>query len=110
MLCYKQPENLEQFLIEILKQRKEQGPRSIVYNEAELQNIFTLFDLKGEGHISKDQCLQALKTLANSEFHFTKVQEADIPDKVDMFSFIKLWYVRSRFTPANPPLLAAMKS
>ena len=56
ILSYKQPENIEQFLVDMLKQRKEQGTRSIVYNEAELQNIFTLYDLKGAGHISKEQC------------------------------------------------------
>ena len=56
IICYKQPENLEGFLVDLLKQRKEQGNRSIVYNEAELQNIFTLYDLKGAGNISKDQC------------------------------------------------------
>ena len=85
----------------MLKQRKDQGSRSIVYNEAELQNIFTLYDLKGAGHISKDQCKEgnthlyiyngiALKTLANSEYHFTKAQEANISDKVDLFTFMKV--------------------
>lgn len=85
MLSYKQPENIESFLVDILKLRKEQGNRSIVYNEAELQNIFTLYDLKGAGNITKSQCKEgkrisfisnyiriALKTLANSEYHFTK--------------------------------------
>ena len=70
-----------------------------MYNEAELQNIFTLFDLKGEGTISKDQCIQgklnslnlkALKTLANSEFHFAETEKAKIGDKVDLFTFMKL--------------------
>jgi hypothetical protein len=32
----------------------------------------------------------ALKTLANSEYHFTKAQEASIPDKVDLFTFLKV--------------------
>ena len=32
----------------------------------------------------------ALTTLANSEFHFTKAQEASIPTKVDMFTFMKI--------------------
>ena len=32
----------------------------------------------------------ALKTLANSEFHFTKAQEANIQEKVDLFAFMKL--------------------
>eukprot|EP00347_Sterkiella_histriomuscorum_P005506 403356354 len=90
ILCYKQPENIEQFLVDMLKQRKEQGTRSIVYNEAELQNIFTLYDLKGAGHISREQCKEAMKTLANSEYHFSKTTEANIPEKVDLFSFIKV--------------------
>ena len=32
----------------------------------------------------------ALKTLANSEYHFSKVTEANIPEKVDLFTFMKL--------------------
>mmetsp|Transcript_689 Transcript_689/g.803 ORF Transcript_689/g.803 Transcript_689/m.803 type:complete len:123 (-) Transcript_689:58-426(-) len=90
IVCHKQPENLEQFLVDVLKQRKEHGSRSIVYNEAELQNIFLLFDLKSEGHISKEQCKEALQTLANSEFHFKQTDSEAIPDKVDLFTFIKL--------------------
>ena len=36
-----------------------------------------------------DDFVLALKTLANSEFHFTKAQEAVIPSKVDLFTFMK---------------------
>merc|ERR1712166_1482479 len=90
ILAYKQPENLENFLIDILKQRKLNGNRSIVYSDTELQNIFTLYDLKGAGFISKEQCREALKTLANSEFHYQKAQEIPMQDKIDLFGFIKL--------------------
>lgn len=90
LLAYKQPDNVEQFLIEQVKLRKENGSRSIVYTDQELQNIFTLYDLKGAGNISKEQCREALKTLANSEFHFTKAQDAVIPSKVDLFTFMKV--------------------
>lgn len=31
-----------------------------------------------------------MKTLANSEFHFTKAQDAVIPTKVDLFTFMKI--------------------
>lgn len=89
-MAYKQPENVEAFLVEQVKNRKDNGSRSIVYTDQELQNIFTLYDLKGAGHITKDQCREALKTLANSEFHFTKAQEAVIPTKVDLFTFMKV--------------------
>ena len=54
MLAYKQPDNLEQFLIETLKQRKVNGNRSIVYTDSELQNIYSLYDLKGSGFISPE--------------------------------------------------------
>ena len=70
ILAYKQPDNLEGFLVDVLKQRKLNGNRSIVYSDTELQNIFTLYDLKGTGQITKEQCREALKTLANSEFHY----------------------------------------
>ena len=56
MLAYKQPENLEGFLIETLKQRKVNGNRSIVYTDSELQNIYSLYDLKGSGFISPEVC------------------------------------------------------
>ena len=36
LLCYKQPENVEPFLVDMLKQRKELGTRSIVYSDTEL--------------------------------------------------------------------------
>ena len=117
LLAYKQPDNLEQFLCQQIEARMKNGSRSIVYTEAEMQNIFTLYDLKNSGHISKEQCREgklgndlhriyecvtdiivshlpflflALTTLANSEFHFTKAQEASIPTKVDMFTFMKI--------------------
>jgi hypothetical protein len=87
-------------LIDQIKERKQHGSRSIVYTDTELQNIFTLYDLKGSGSITKEQCREgksfaanpstALKTLANSEFHFTKAQEASIPSKVDLFQFMKV--------------------
>ena len=36
ILAYKQPENMETFLIDVLKQRKINGNRSIVYSDNEL--------------------------------------------------------------------------
>lgn len=90
MLAYKQPDNMEAFLIETLKQRKINGNRSIVYTDSELQNIYSLYDLKGSGFITPEQCKEALKNLANSEFHYKKAEEITIKDKVDVFGFIKL--------------------
>ena len=36
ILAYKQPDNLESFLIDTLKQRKTNGNRNIVYSDTEL--------------------------------------------------------------------------
>ena len=36
LLAYKQPDNIEQFLIDQVKIRKENGTRSIVYTDQEL--------------------------------------------------------------------------
>ena len=32
----------------------------------------------------------ALKTLSNSEFHYEKAKETNIPNKVDLFTFMKV--------------------
>ena len=66
------------------------GNRSIVYSDPELQNIFTLYDLKASGYITREQCREALQTLSNSKFHYQKAAEFTLPDKVDLFAFIKL--------------------
>ena len=47
---------MEQFLCQQLEARMKNGSRSIAYTEAEMQNIFTLYDLKNSGYISKEQC------------------------------------------------------
>ena len=57
------PDNLEDFIIEQLNIKKEQGAKSGIFTESEVQNVFNLFDLKKEGHISKDRCVKGKYTL-----------------------------------------------
>ena len=64
---------------------------SVIYSENELDNIFKLFDLRERGYITKDQCKKALVTIAHSEFHYKKVLDEDIPDKVNIGKFKELW-------------------
>lgn len=59
--------------------------------------MFNLFDLKKEGHISKERCIKgkirnnlAIQTMASSSFQFSSVELQEIPEKVDSFQFIKL--------------------
>ena len=98
IIAYRQPDSLEGFLVQQIEARMKNGPRAIIYTEAEMQNIFTLYDLKNSGHITKEQCREgknssayifktfqffeltlicivfiALSTLSNDEMHFTTV-------------------------------------
>ena len=56
-LCTSQPqtpEDIKAFITEQLRQRKQKGEKYAFYNVIELTNVFSLFDLKSEGTISKD--------------------------------------------------------
>ena len=52
-LCYQQPENINDFLIERLRHKQKQGFKTGVFSKEEICNIFVLFDLKREGYIDK---------------------------------------------------------
>ncbi len=43
------------------------GFKTGLFAPEEIKNVFTLFDLKKAGVISKDQCKSALRTLASQE-------------------------------------------
>ena len=62
-VAYRQPEKLEQFLIERLELKKEQGLKSGIFTEDEARNIFKLFDLKQEKKISRERCIKGLQTM-----------------------------------------------
>ena len=78
-------------MVEQLRLKKQQGRKTGIFGDGEIQNIFTLFDLKNEGWISKERAKEALKVLANSEHQFTAVEEKQIPEKVDGKEFQRLW-------------------
>jgi hypothetical protein len=89
-LAYRRPENIEEFLIEQLENKKAQGINSGIFTEQEVHNVFNLFDLKKEGFISKDRAIKAIQTMASSSFQFKSTEIEEIPEKVDSFVFIKL--------------------
>ena len=70
LFAYKQPDNMEQFLCQQIEAQIKNGSRSIVYTEAEMQNIFTLYDLKNSGHISKDQCREGKQMASIYVVHY----------------------------------------
>ncbi len=100
-MSYKQPEEVESSLADFLTVKKEQGARSGIFTESEVQNVFNLFDLKKEGIISKDRCIKgkihfvyfnlAIQTMANSSYQVNQTEAESIPDKVDANQFCKLW-------------------
>ena len=66
------------------------GFKTGIFAIEEINNIFTLFDLKKDGFISQAQCKEALKTLASSELQTEKITGAEVPDTVDQKSFLRL--------------------
>lgn len=90
-VAYRQPENLEEFLIERLNLHKEQGLKGGIFTEEEARNVFKLFDLKQEKKISKERCIKGLQTMANSSFQYEIPNASDeIPLEVDENKFVEL--------------------
>ena len=90
-VAYRQPEKLEEFLIERLELKKEQGLKSGIFTEEEARNVFKLFDLKQEKKISKERCIKGLRTMANSSFQYDEVKNSnEIPLEVDENCFVEL--------------------
>ena len=90
-LAYRQPEKLNEFLIQRLELKKEQGLKSGIFTEDEARNIFKLFDLKQEKKISRERCIKGLQTMANSSFQFEMpLVSKEIPLEVDENCFVEL--------------------
>ena len=90
-VAYRQPEKLEEFLIERLELKKEQGLKSGIFTEEEARNVFKLFDLKQEKKISRERCIKGLQTMANSSFQYEMLLVSkEIPLEVDEDTFVKL--------------------
>ena len=90
-VAYRQPENLEEFLIKRLELKKEQGLKSGIFTEEEARNVFKLFDLKQEKKISRERCIKGLQTMANSSFQYEMpLVSKEIPLEVDEDTFVEL--------------------
>ena len=90
-VAYRQPENLEKFLIERLELKKNQGLKSGIFTEEEARNVFKLFDLKQEKKISRERCIKGLQTTANSSFQYESPEVSnEIPLEVDEDNFVNL--------------------
>ena len=90
-VAYRQPEKLEDFLIERLELYKQQGLKGGIFTEEEARNVFKLFDLKQEKKISRERCIKGLQTMANSNFQYeTPEASKEIPLEVDENTFVQL--------------------
>ena len=90
-VAYRQPKNLEEFLIERLKLKKEQGLKGGIFTEEEARNVFKLFDLKQEKKISRERCIKGIQTMANSSFQYEMpLVSKEIPLEVDENTFVEL--------------------
>ena len=90
-VAYRQPKNLEEFLIERLELKKEQGLKGGIFTEDEARNVFKLFDLKQEKKISRERCIKGIQTMANSSFQYEMpLVSKEIPLEVDENKFVEL--------------------
>ena len=90
-VAYRQPEKLEEFLIQRLELKKEQGLKNGIFTEEEARNVFKLFDLKQEKKISRERCIKGLQTMANSSFQYEMpLVSKEIPLEVDENTFVEL--------------------
>ena len=90
-VAYRQPKNLEEFLIERLQLKKEQGLKGGIFTEDEARNVFKLFDLKQEKKISRERCIKGIQTMANSSFQYEMpLVSKEIPLEVDENTFVEL--------------------
>ena len=90
-IAYRQPKNLEEFLIERLELHKEQGLKGGIFTEEAARNVFKLFDLKQEKKISRERCIKGLQTMANSSFQYEIPNASnEIPLEVDENTFVSL--------------------
>ncbi|OMJ81220.1 hypothetical protein SteCoe_18337 [Stentor coeruleus] len=90
-LIYERPPDIKSYLIQALKDRKNQGPAGhAVFTDSEIKNIYMMFDLKQEKNLNREQCKEALRTISNSVYQHDKVERVDIPDSVDIILFKKL--------------------
>ena len=90
-VAYRQPEKLEEFLIERLELKKEQGLKGGIFTEEEARNVFKLFDLKQEKKISRERCIKGIQTMANSSFQYEMpLVSKEIPLEVDENKFVEL--------------------
>ena len=90
-VAYRQPKNLEDFLIERLQLKKEQGLKGGIFTEEEARNVFKLFDLKQEKKISRERCIKGIQTMANSSFQYEMpLVSKEIPLEVDENKFVEL--------------------
>jgi Ca2+-binding EF-hand superfamily protein len=55
-ICFEKPENIQDYLREQLKMKQQHGFKTGIFKKEEIINIFTLFDLKKNGTISRETC------------------------------------------------------
>lgn len=58
-----------------------------MFVKEEIENIFTLFDLKKDGYLGKQTCKDALKTFATNEYIFSEIDDEQIPERSDLDTF-----------------------
>ncbi|CAD8086325.1 unnamed protein product [Paramecium sonneborni] len=84
-ISYEQPADIKKFLIEQLQLKQKFGFKTGLFKREEIDNIFTLFDLKQDGWISRKQAIDAFKVMAASQYQLK--DESIFPEKVTKKQF-----------------------
>ena len=91
-LAYKQPGNVENFLIKELQIRQDRNCITLpIFTENEVETIFKLYNLKNSKFITKEKAREALNCIAHSTQDIKDIEEnKEIPDFVDLITFKNL--------------------
>ena len=91
-IAYKQPSDVRAFLIEQLELRLLRKTTTLpIFTETEVENIFNLYNLKGDDFITKDNAIQALNCIAHSDQDVQSLKGfKNWPDSLNLENFKEL--------------------
>merc|ERR1719152_430463 len=86
-VCFHRPADLRGYLLQELQLREQEGTEAGVYDDREIDAVFTLADLMQTGVIDREGCQGALASLAHSQKQRDDVQAVDLPEEIDQNLF-----------------------
>mmetsp|Transcript_28172 Transcript_28172/g.62138 ORF Transcript_28172/g.62138 Transcript_28172/m.62138 type:complete len:139 (+) Transcript_28172:42-458(+) len=101
-VCFHKPSNVKEFLVEELRKRSTQGAEAGLFDNREIDAVFSMADVMQKGIVSEIVCRDALRSLANSKYQFDEVANLQIPAEVDSQTFRKTARSLLAMSPVPP--------